>query len=153
MKEGQMLDPRMPRREDCVIHELIERHGRDVPDQPFALFADGPSWTYGQMRDQVRACAQALQTLGVKQGDFVLCWMANSAESLRVMLALNHLGAVYVPINTGYRGGLLEHVIANSGARLMVADVALVERLRDVPRAALCDLVVVGGAAPAIWGV
>jgi len=153
MKEGQMLDPRMPRREDCVIHELIERHGRDVPDQPFALFADGPSWTYGQMRDQVRACAQALQTLGVKQGDFVLCWMANSAESLRVMLALNHLGAVYVPINTGYRGGLLEHVIANSGARLMVADVALVERLRDVPRAALCDLVVVGGAAPAIDGL
>ena len=148
-----MLDPRMPRREDCVIHDLIDRHGLGVPEQPFALFADGSSWTYGKMRDQVRGCAQALQALGVRQGDFVVCWLANSPESLRVMLALNYLGAVYVPINTGYRGGLLEHVIANSGARLMVADAALAERLREVRHAKLRDVVVLGGPAPAIEGL
>jgi crotonobetaine/carnitine-CoA ligase len=139
-----MLDRRMPPREDCVIHDLIDRHGTGLPQKTFALFPDGTQWSYSRMRHEVRSCAQALQRLGVAQGEFVLCWLPNSAEGLRVMLALNYLGAVYVPINTGYRGGLLEHVIDNSGARLMIADAELVGRLRDVAHAALVDVVVLG---------
>jgi crotonobetaine/carnitine-CoA ligase len=148
-----MLDKRMPPRGDCVMRDLIDRHAAEQPDAPFALFADGAQWTYAALRQQVRDCAQALQQLGVRQGDFVVVWLPNGPDCMRVMFALNYLGAVYVPINTSYRGGLLAHVIDNSGARLIIADAQLVERLKDVPHAELRDLVVVGGAAEPIAGL
>ena len=139
-----MLDRRMPPREDCVIRDLIDRRAREMPEKVFAIFSDGASLTYADLRREVRGCAEALQRLGVRQGDFVLCWLPNGTTCLKVMFALNYLGAVYVPINTGYRGGLLEHVIDNSGARLMIADGQLIGRLRDVRHADLRQVVVAG---------
>ena len=49
--------------------------------------------------------------LGVKQGDRVLVWLPNSADCLRVWFGLNYLGAVFVPINLAYKGGLLQHAL------------------------------------------
>jgi crotonobetaine/carnitine-CoA ligase len=144
-----MLDKRMPPRDACVMRDLIDRRAREMPDDPFAIFADGSRWTYGQLRSRVRDCAEGLQRLGVRQGDFVLVWLGNGPVCLEVMLALNYLGAVYVPINTGYRGGLLEHVIDNSGASLMIGDAVLVPRLDDVRHADLRSVVTVGGKAAA----
>jgi carnitine-CoA ligase len=140
-----MLDPRMLPREACVMRDLIDRRAREIPDDPFVLFADGSKWTFRELRTRVRDCAEGLQRLGVRQGDFVLVWLPNGKVCLEVMLALNYLGAIYVPINTGYRGGLLEHVVENSGARLMVGDAKLLPRLSDVPHAELKTLVAVGG--------
>ena len=148
-----MLDTRMPPRDACVIRDLIERLAREIPASPLVIFPDGSRWTYAQTRLRVRECAHALQRLGVSQGDFVLSWLPNGEDCLRVMLALNYLGAVYVPINTGYRGGLLEHVIDNSGARLMIADAQLTDRLADVHLAALRTLVVLGGPATGVAGL
>ena len=139
-------DPRMPPRDVCVARDLIDRHAREIGGDVFVVYADGEAWTFGRLRDEVRNCAAALQALGVRQGDFVLSWLPNGRDCVRVMFALNYLGAVYVPINTGYRGGLLAHVIENSGARLMVADARLADRLADVDTAALRDVVTVGGA-------
>ncbi|MFO1080031.1 MAG: AMP-binding protein [Reyranellaceae bacterium] len=142
-----MLDPRMPPRQDCVLRDLIDRRAGEQPDAPFAIFADGATWSFAEVRRRVRDCAEGLQQLGVRQGEFVLVWLPNGAACLEVMLALNYLGAVYVPINTGYRGGLLEHVVENSGARLMIGDARLLPRLADVKHAALRTVVAVGGPA------
>jgi len=88
--------------------------------------------------------AVGLQRQGVKQGDFVLCWQPTSPEMLLTYYALNYLGAIFVPINTAYRGGLLEHVIANSGATIAIVHADLVPRLRDVKLASLERLIVTG---------
>lgn len=141
------LDPRMPPREACVVRDMIDAHAARIPDTVFVVFSDGVEWTFRQLRQEVRNCAAGLQALGVRQGDFVLSWLPNGQTCLRTMFALNYLGAVYVPINTGYRGGLLAHVIENSGASLMIADAALVSRLADVDVAALRTVVVTGGLA------
>jgi crotonobetaine/carnitine-CoA ligase len=148
-----MTDKRMPPRSDCVMRDLIDRRATETPGKVFAIFADGTEWTYARLRHEVRGTAQALQRMGVAQGDFVVVWLPNGPDCLKVMLALNYLGAVYVPINTSYRGGLLAHVIDNSGARLIVAAAPLVDRLRDVPHAELRDVIVVGGAAGEVAGL
>src|SRR4030095_1554108 len=41
----------------------------------------------------------------------------------------NYLGAVFVPLNTAYRGASLEHTINACRARLIIAHGALIERL------------------------
>src|SRR4030088_3237364 len=129
-----------------VLRNLIDRHASERGDKEFVLFSDDQSWTYARLRRNVRRVAASLQALGVKQDDFVLSWLPNGPHALAVWFALNYIGAVYVPVNISYRGRLLAHVIKNSGARLMIADARLVERLAEVDRAALDTLVVISGA-------
>src|SRR5690606_6751040 len=134
---GMPESKRLPAREECVVRELLIRRAAEHPDRDFVLFDDGERWTYSDALREVRRCAAGLDALGVRAGDFVLSWQANGPTAVKTFLALNFLGAVYVPINTSYRGQLLEHVVANSGARLLIADGRLVDRLAAIDRASL----------------
>ena len=138
------LDPRMPPPEDCVLRPLLDRRARETPDKVFVVFEDGEKWTYAELRRRVMHVAASLQQAGVSQGDFVLSWQGNGPVTLLTWFGLNYLGAVYVPINTSYRGRLLEHVIANSDASLMIADARLIDRLAEVDLAQLRRVIALG---------
>src|SRR5690349_6215615 len=112
------LDPRMPAPERCVQRYMLDAWAAEQPDKVFAVFTDGSEWTYRETREIAIRTANAFRALGVKQGERVLVWLPNSADCLRVWFGLNYLGAVFVPINLAYRGGLLEHVVGISEARL-----------------------------------
>ena len=147
-------DPRVPADVDCVLRPLLERRAAETPDKVFALFADGSAWTYREAREAARRAAVGFRRLGVAQGDTVLSWLPNGPDALRVWFGLNYLGAVYVPINLAYRGGILEHVVDNSDARLIVAPCrAPGRRLEPIRRSRLADAVVVGGTVGAIDGL
>ena len=75
-------------------------------------------------------------------------WLPSGRDALQIWFAINYLGAVYVPINTGYRGGLLEHVVENSDAVLCVIHAELAPRLASVDRAKLTQAIVLLGDAP-----
>jgi crotonobetaine/carnitine-CoA ligase len=137
-------DPRMPNRNACVLRYLLEHWAAKTPDKTFAVFPDGSEWSYARLLTETRCAAAGLQALGVRQGDTVLFWLPNSPDGLKAWFAINYLGAVFVPINLAYRGRLLEHVIDNAGARVMLAHAPLVERLADISCAQLTDLVVFG---------
>jgi acyl-CoA synthetase (AMP-forming)/AMP-acid ligase II len=104
-------DPRVPASEECVLRPLLERRAADTPGKVLARFADGSTWTYRQASDAARRAAMGFRRLGVAQGDTVLSWLPNGPDALRVWFGLNYLGAVYVPVNLAYRGGILEHVV------------------------------------------
>lgn len=145
--------PRTPAAEECAVRLVLDRLAAETKSKLFAVFDDGTEWSYGGIRDLVRREAAALARLGVKPGDLVLNWLPNGPAQLRLWLATNYLGAVHVPIAASYRGGILEHVIANSGARLMVTNAALAPRLADIALAAIETLVVLGGEGPAFPNV
>ncbi len=147
------FDPRVPAADLCVLRPLLDRHAAATPDKVFARFADGTEWTYRQTQAIARRTATELAALGVAQGDKVLSWLPNGPDAIRVWFGLNYLGAVYVPINLAYRGGLLAHVVANSDARLIVAHADLLGRLADIDRAALTTAVVLSGVAPVVPGL
>lgn len=73
--------------------------------------------------------------------------------ALRTMLAINYLGAVAVPINTSYRGTLLEHVLSNTSASLMICDGRLLDRLAEIQLARLHRVIVVGPERVSVPGV
>jgi crotonobetaine/carnitine-CoA ligase len=147
------FDPRVPDADRCVLRALLDRHAAATPDRIFARFADGSEWTWRQTRAIARQTAIGLAALGVRQGDNVLSWLPNGPDAIRTWFGLNYLGAVYVPINLAYRGGVLAHVVANSDARLIVAHADLVGRLAEIDRAALTAAVVLNGEAPSIPGL
>jgi crotonobetaine/carnitine-CoA ligase len=142
-------DLRVPASEDCVLRDLLERFAAERPDKVFVRFQDGREWTYRETREVALRAAHGFRALGVEQGDHVLSWLPNGPDALRVWFGLNYLGAVYVPINLAYRGGLLAHVVENSDAKLIVAHADLYGRLADIDRAKLAQAVIVGGTADA----
>jgi carnitine-CoA ligase len=132
----------------CVIGELLQRRAAERPQQPFVLFENGAHWTYSDALARVRCYAAGLAALGVRAGDFVLSWQGNGPMAVTTFLALNFLGAVYVPLNTGYRGQLLEHAVRRSGTRLMIGDGRLVGRLAGIEDCPIEQLVVIGEERP-----
>lgn len=146
-------DPRMPPDDECVLRPLLERQALLQPDKLFAWFDSGVEWTYAQTRREAVQAANALAALGVRRGDKVLCWLPSGPEVLRLWFGLNYLGAVYVPINLAYRGKLLEHVIDNSDAELIVTHADLVERLAGIGHARLRRVLVLGGHPAPVSGL
>jgi crotonobetaine/carnitine-CoA ligase len=144
MSSGEPSTSSLPPAEACVLRYLLDRWSTERNRQIFLVEQDGREWTFGELHGAIVRTANALRTLGVAQGDIVLSWLPNGRDALFVWFALNYLGAVYVPINTAYRGRLLEQVIANSGARLMVAHADLLPRLADVDTSLLEQVVAVG---------
>jgi len=136
--------PRPP----CITRDLLIEAAAAHPDRVLFLFDDGQRWTYAETLARVRRLAAGLAALGVRQGEYVLSWQGNGPMAITSFLALNYLGAIYVPINTSYRGALLEHVIRNSGATLMLADGRLLDRLARIDTAALARVVVIGDERP-----
>jgi carnitine-CoA ligase len=137
----------------CVTTALLERNATLWPQLVVLKFDSGEQFTTVQLLAAARSRAAGLQALGVSQGDYVLSWLHNGPDAVLNWLALNLLGAVYVPINTAYKGNLLQHVIASSGASLMLADGALLERLTTISTGKLARVVAFGDERPALRDV
>jgi len=150
---GYRIDPRMPKAEDCIQRLMIEKWARTQPDKIFAVFQDGSIWTYAQTREIAIGTANALRKLGVRQGERVFVWLPNGADCLRVWFGLNYLGAAFVPLNLAYKGNLLQHALNLSEARLGIVHADLHQRLGDVERRNLREIVVLGGEAKPIDGL
>jgi crotonobetaine/carnitine-CoA ligase len=127
----------MPDADACVLRYMLEERAEKIPERIFVQFHRGAAWSYADTLAQVKRRAAALRALGVRQGDRVLCWMGNGPDLLANWFAINYLGAVYVPLNTGLRGRPLEHVLDNADASLMLAHAALLPRLAEVAPGAL----------------
>jgi crotonobetaine/carnitine-CoA ligase len=142
----------MPARTHCVLPALIEKWAATRPDDLLVEFESGERWTSTETLSQTRRAAAALRALGVRAGDRVLAWLPNGQDMLRTWFGANYLGATVVPINTSYRGKLLQHVITQSDAAVMVAHVDLAGRLADIGTGSLRSVVVRGGEPPAASG-
>jgi crotonobetaine/carnitine-CoA ligase len=141
------FDPAVPGREDCVLKYMLDARAARHGSRRVALFEDGSSWTYAECREQVRRAAAALQSLGVGKGDRVIVWLPTGRPQVLGWFAANYLGAIFVPLNTAYRGRVLEHVINSARAAVMIVHHGLLDRLAGLSLPALRRLIVVGGPA------
>lgn len=138
-------DNRIPAAEACVLRPMLEKWAASQPDKVFVKVSNTEEVTYRQMRDLAASAAAGLYRLGVRQGDNVIVWMPNTIDCMRVWFGINWLGATYVPINTAYKGHLLEHVLENAGARIIVAHASLAGLLVQVETARIETVVIFGG--------
>lgn len=137
-------DPHVLAREICVLRYVLDQHAANKPGDIYAVFEDGDTWTFAELKSKTVAVAAGLHRLGVKEGDHVAMSLPNGRESLLTFFAINYLGAVYVPFNTAYKGKILEHVIENSDAEVIVVHGQIVERINEVATARLKTAITVG---------
>lgn len=104
--------------------------------------------TYKELHDSSLRVARGLRTIGVAAGDTVATMLQHSIDTYRVWFGLSRLGALEVPIGTRYRGRMLEHIIKDSGARVLIIDAQFLDAVRELPGPGQVKTIVVRGLAP-----
>lgn len=84
----------------------------------------GERVSYQHLDAQVDRIAGRLAALGVAKGDRVALSLANRLEFLPLVLACARLGAVSVPLNVRMRRPENDHVLRDSGAKVLVYEAA-----------------------------
>ncbi len=80
-----------------------------------------------ELESRAARAARALVQRGVGEGDVVAAMLFNRPEWLELMLACRRLGAYWCPINWHYKADEVRHILADSGAKLLVAEPGLYE--------------------------
>lgn len=131
-----------------TLIDSIDRFGREKPDEIFLDF-EGETLSFGELDRQTLGMANALGSIGVKHGETVAMLMDNSIDAVIVPCAIARLGAIWVPVNTAFRGEFLRHQLADCQARIILCDadyletlLAVVDQLPDLER------IYVRGATP-----
>ena len=118
----------------ATIPELAARSAQRVPDL-VAVSADGEKITHGQLDAEARQAAGWLAAR-LDRGERMLLAAGTSLGFLRWYLGALRAGVVVVLANPGYTAAELGHLVADSGARLAVADPGPAQRLAELGLAA-----------------
>ena len=101
---------------------------RGAPGAP-ALTVGEVTITYAELDDAVGRNAAELLAQGLAPGDRVASWMGKTMLACVLPLAAARAGLVHVPINPVLRRAQAAHILADSGARLLVANQARIDSL------------------------
>lgn len=118
--------------------DLVDARDADAAREPsldlFSLFArsaetyadnvalDSPALrlTYGQLADRVTRAAQALGSMGVRQGDRVGIVAGHHPHNVTAMLAIARIGAAFVPIDPEHTLQWNRHITNDAGLKALV---------------------------------
>jgi long-chain acyl-CoA synthetase len=146
--------PVPPMRAQALYGERIVRCFAERPSSLFALFerslalrarhdavvCEGRRWSYAQTAAEVTRIAAGLAAEGVTQGERVLMFIDNRPEFVFVLLAVQRLGAIAVPVGVREQRPGLAYIANQCGARVVVFDAGLVERIPGTDEAPLLQL-------------
>ncbi len=120
---------------------------RGAPGDP-ALTVGDVTLSYAELDDAVGRNAAALLAAGLKPGDRVASWMGKTMLACVLPLAAARAGLVHVPINPVLRRAQAAHILADSGARLLIANVARLDSLGPADRGEAQSIALEGWIAP-----
>ncbi len=109
---------------------FLERSAQVLGEKTAVTYGDR-SLTYSELAALTQRTAAGLAARGVGPGDRVAYLMPNLPEMLVGHNAVPLLGAVLVAINTRLSAAEIEYILQHSGARLLVADTALLVPLAE----------------------
>ncbi|MEW2029285.1 amino acid adenylation domain-containing protein [Streptomyces roseifaciens] len=101
------------------VLEYVIRHAEQAPGRP-AVTEGERTLTYGQLLERVAAMRDALLSRGVRAGDVVAAVGPRSTGTPVVFLALESLGASYLPVDPGWPEGRVRDVLNRSRAALLL---------------------------------
>lgn len=97
-----------------------------TPDK-VAVVCDGHAFTYKQLSERINKMANMLHTQGLGAGDLVSVYLPRNIELLTSMLAIQKVGAAYVPLSTNYPIDRIAYMLEHSKAKRVITsgDLAL----------------------------
>ena len=126
----------------------LRRQAEKIPERDFIVW-DRTHIGYGEANELANAYARGFRELGVGAGDTVSLLMETCPEYVFATLGLNKLGAIWVPTNVDYKGQWLRESFEDGGAKVLVADAALLPRVAELGTLPFEHVVVRGGPGEA----
>jgi acetyl-CoA synthetase len=135
-----------------LAQSLLDRHLPAAAGRA-AVVSEGEdgsvvTWTYGRLLDETCRFATALASLGVQRGDRVGLFLPLSAEAVAAFLAVARLGAVAVPIFSGFGAEAVATRLRDCGAVALVTADGVLRKNQVVPIKSVADAALV--SCPAV---
>ena len=110
--------------ETNVTLNCVNRHATGLAATRRALTAeteDGHvrTFTFAELADQTHRVAAALRSLGVGRGDTVACYLPMVAEVVFAMLGSMQVGAIFIPIFSGYAPPAVRERLEDANVKLL----------------------------------
>ena len=91
---------------NVVSHCLDRWIGTEIEKQPAVIWeSEGgqiKEFSYSQLKSDVEACAAGLRSYGLGKGDAIGIHLPMIVETIVALLAINRIGAIAVPVFSGY---------------------------------------------------
>jgi long-chain acyl-CoA synthetase len=106
------------------LTQLARRYG----DKPAVIMAgSGATLSYTELDRRSNKIAQLFRARGLRPGDHIAVLMQNLPEFFPVVWAAQRSGLFYTPVNWHLSGAEAAYIVADCGARLLVASAELEE--------------------------
>jgi fatty-acyl-CoA synthase len=112
---------------------FLERTVRVFPRKTAVVYGNR-RWTWSEFAQEVGRFAGALARAGIEPGDRVAVLAPNVPTVLAAHFAVLGLRAVLVTINTRLSADEVGYILNHSGARVVLVDPELADRVSDAPR-------------------
>ena len=115
--------------------DTLAQHYQDIPDKTaIALLGDSGQIlvSYSQLEERVNRSANYLLSLGIEPGDRVAVQLSKCLPFIYFHLAAMQIGAIFLPLNPAYPVAELRYFLADSGAKLFIADAKDQSRLDPI---------------------
>lgn len=103
----------------ALLPDLLAQSAERWPHAD-ALRSDGRTIAYGTLQAAVTAHRDGLLGLDVGRADRVAIWLDKSPETVIACFGAAAAGGVFVPVNPVLKPGQVVHVLADSGAKVLV---------------------------------
>lgn len=119
---------------------------RGAPDAEALVTKEGPL-DYAGLEAAVGALAAALRARGLAPGERVASWLPKNRLTSLLPLAAARAGLIHVPINPLLKHAQVAHILADSGARLLISGAARLATAGDSDVPPDCEMLDETGAA------
>ncbi|GAA0599189.1 fatty acid--CoA ligase [Kutzneria viridogrisea] len=104
-----------------TLAEVLDTHARTRPDAIALVFRDRQI-SYAELRAMSNRVANTLLARGISRGSRIAHLGKDSEHFYALLFGAARIGAVLVPINWRLAAAEVEHILHDSGARLLFAD-------------------------------
>jgi acetyl-CoA synthetase len=120
-----------------IIHNILDRHAISAKKNNNAIIweneqGDNRKLTYEQLYKEVNKFANALKKLGIKKGDRIGIYMPMAPEIVIGFLAAMKIGAISIPIFSGFGGHALASRLDIAGAKILLTADGSIRRGKTV---------------------
>jgi acetyl-CoA synthetase len=131
-----------------LAHNCVDRWAERTPDK-VAVAWEGEEGsvrhvTYRELRELSDRLAHGLRSLGVSKGDTVGIFMPMAPETVAATMACAKLGAIYLPIFSGYGAAAVATRLKDAEAKVLITADGFTRRGRVVPMKETADEAVAG---------
>ena len=127
-----------------LAHNCVDRHAQGAKRDKIALIAETEDghimhWTYEELAAHTNKLANALKELGVGKGDAVGLFMPMVPEIVAAFMAIAKIGAVVVPIFSGFGAEAVATRLQDCEAKVLITADGFLRKGKAVPMKQTAD--------------